>query len=85
MALTALVTIGGVAQPTGTLVAYLDTSVRGMQSETSLPPFGPYKGQPLYQMMIYAAPDQAVPRPPPYPAASGRRLAAQRSSAARDE
>ena len=48
MTLTFLVTIGGVRQTSGTLVAYVGTTVSGMQDETSIPPFGAYARQAMY-------------------------------------
>lgn len=37
----------------GTLVAYVGTSVCGVKSVTTNPPFGPFSGKPLYQVVIY--------------------------------
>ena len=54
MSLTALVSIGGVQQSSGTLLAYVGTELRGLQSTPSVPPFGPYSGTSVYQTLLYA-------------------------------
>ena len=54
MSVTSLVRVGGVTQASGTLVGYVGTSVRGIQEKTSNPPFGPYAGQAMYQITLYA-------------------------------
>ena len=54
MTVTALVTVGGVEQSSGTLFAVVGTEVRGVQDTPSTPPFGPYFGRPLFQITIYA-------------------------------
>ena len=53
---TGLITIGGAVQTTGELAAFQgDTHVlRGLQDDPLAPPFGPYMGVPLYQMVMYA-------------------------------
>lgn len=52
--MSALVTVDGSVQASGTLIAYAGSEVRGMQSTPSQPPFGPYQGQSIYQMSLYA-------------------------------
>ena len=54
MSLTAVVTIGGIRQGSGTLTAFVGSVVRGVQNVTSTPPFGPYVGVALFQMILYA-------------------------------
>ena len=54
MVMTALVSLSGVAQSSGVLVALVGTEVRGSQDSPSLPPFGPYAGQSLFQITLYA-------------------------------
>ena len=57
MGLTALVKISGATQVGGRVIAYVGTSVSGMQEATSNPPFGPYAGTPMYQISLYANDD----------------------------
>ena len=56
MSITALVRIGGVVQASGSLGAFVGTDVRGStQSATPVPPgLGPYGGQQMFGMLIYA-------------------------------
>ena len=54
MAATALVSVGGVEQSSGVLVAMVGTEVRGVQETASTPPFGPYAGKALFQITLYA-------------------------------
>ena len=54
MVMTALVTLSGVAQSSGALTALVGTEVRGAQDTPSLPPFGPYAGQAVFQITLYA-------------------------------
>merc|ERR1712185_410092 len=54
MALSALVSLGGVDQSSGVLVAYVGTEVRGVQDTVSTPPFGAYAGKALFQITMYA-------------------------------
>jgi len=54
LTMTALVTIGGVRQEAGALIAVIGEEVRGMQEGPLTPPFGPYNGVALYQMTVYA-------------------------------
>ena len=54
MTLTALVTIDGVKQDAGTLLAFAGTEIRGLQERPSTPPFGRYVGLALYQIVLYA-------------------------------
>ena len=54
MALTALVTLNGAEQTSGTLTAVVGTQVRGVQSTLSTPPFGHYAGKPMFQLVVYA-------------------------------
>jgi hypothetical protein len=57
MSLTAAVTLSGVEQSTGTLVAFAGTEVRGMQDSVTSPAFGPYAEKALYQVTVYADTD----------------------------
>ena len=54
MTLTALVSVGGVEQTSGTLGVFVGTQVRGVQSTLSSPPFGAYAGKSLFQATAYA-------------------------------
>ena len=54
MTLTTLVVIDGEPQSAGTLTATVGSEVRGVQDTPSFPPFGPYTGQPMYQITLYA-------------------------------
>ena len=54
MTVTALVTIDGVKQDAGTLLAFAGTEIRGLQERPSTPPFGRYVGLALYQIVPYA-------------------------------
>ena len=54
MTLTAIVTINGADQPSGTLGAFVGTQVRGVQSTPSSASFGPYAGKSLFQVTVYA-------------------------------
>ena len=55
MALSALVTVSGVVQANGTLVAMEENSdtIRGVQNTPSFPPFGAYANQAIFQIMLY--------------------------------
>ena len=53
MTATCLVTIGGIEQTSGTLVALVGTEVRGRQDATFDPSFGPYDGSRLYSLNIF--------------------------------
>ena len=57
MSLTALVTIGGVVQSSGTLTAFAADEVRGVQDTASSPPFGPYAGTAMFQITMYGEAD----------------------------
>lgn len=52
MTLSALVDAEAARAP-GTLAAFAGTEVRGVQDVPSVPPFGPMKGKPIYQITIY--------------------------------
>ena len=54
MTLSAVVSLSGVVQPSGTLVAVVGTVVRGLQDTPSTPPFGPYADKAVYQITTYA-------------------------------
>ncbi len=55
MTLSALVTVSGVVQANGTLVALEEATdtIRGVQRVPSFPPFGTYASQPVFQIMLY--------------------------------
>ena len=55
MTLSAVVTIGGATQASGTLGAFVGAQVRGVQSTPSVPTFGPYASTSIYQLTIYAS------------------------------
>ena len=54
MTLTAMVTVDGVDQASGTLGAFVGSQVRGVQSTPSSPPFGAYAGKSVFQLTVYA-------------------------------
>ena len=54
MTVTALVTLSGIDQSSGTLTALVGTQVRGVQDTLSTPQFGPYMGTALFQIIIYS-------------------------------
>lgn len=53
MSITALVSVHGESAPSGTLGAFVGSSVRGLAGPTVVP-FGPFKGQSLFLLMIHA-------------------------------
>ena len=54
MTATAVIELSGVVQASGWLAAYADgDEVRGVQGVPTVPPFGPYQGVALYQIVIY--------------------------------
>jgi len=54
MTLVVLVEIDGKRQDEGTLAAFIDGEVRGVQAKPLPPPFGPNKGAPFYNLMVHA-------------------------------
>ena len=52
--MTAVVSVRGVVQLSGTLTALAGSQVRGVQGSTYTPPFGPYVGVGLFQITVYA-------------------------------
>ena len=54
MTLSALVTVSGVRQAVGFLYAFAGNQMRGVQATPSRPPFGPYSGSSVYQIVLYA-------------------------------
>ena len=79
MAMTALVTLSGFDQSSGTLTAYVGTEVRGVQETSATAPFGPYVGKPTFQILIFGDVDgetlsftfttgtPPLPAPPAFP------------------
>ncbi len=53
MSLTALVTINGSDVDNGWMAAFVGDEVRGLQDTLSFPPFGPFNGRPMFQLVIY--------------------------------
>ena len=54
MTLSALVTVSGVRQAVGVLYAFAGNQMRGVQATPTRPPFGPYSGSSVYQIVLYA-------------------------------
>ena len=54
MTVTALIKVGGIEQSEGTLVAYADNTIHGVQDSPTLVPFGPHAGKSMYLMVVYA-------------------------------
>ena len=50
---SALVTIDGIVQRNGSLLAYVGAELRGSQATPTSPPFGPYVSQPIFQIGVY--------------------------------
>jgi hypothetical protein len=55
MTLSALVTIGGTDQASGTLGAFAGNDCRGLREGGTSPPFGPYASKSIYQITLYAS------------------------------
>ena len=58
MSVSSLLTISGIPRDSGYLRAYACVAgvcfIRGEELQPSRPPFGPYMGKPLYQIIVYA-------------------------------
>jgi hypothetical protein len=54
MTLTALVSLSGVEQTSGTLTGFVGTTVRGLQGTPSNPPFGPYTDKAIFLIMLFS-------------------------------
>ena len=54
MVMSALVSLSGVDQTSGVLMAWSGTELRGIQQTTSTPPFGAYVGKSVFQITLYA-------------------------------
>ena len=53
MSLTTLITINGADVDNGWLAAFVGDEIRGLQDNLSFPPFGPFNGRPMFQLVIY--------------------------------
>ena len=59
LAATVHVSIGGVPQTAGVLVAFVGESVRGVQGSTLSIPLGPYKGKAGFNLIVYGNSEDA--------------------------
>ena len=53
MTMTAHVAVDGTNETNGTLAAFAGAEIRGLQSSSSVLPFGPYTGQSIYSITLY--------------------------------
>jgi len=60
MTMTSAVAVGGTQQAVGALAAFVGSDVRGVASRPTVPPFGPHKDKPLYQVTIYGNVGESV-------------------------